>query len=259
MRNGENHPSDQDLLMAADGELAGRRARRARRALAHLAQCSSCRQRSLRLADAMAEFRAASAANLPSIAGPRALLRARLVEQQEHRSGYRLGLRAARSAALSLVPIGLALAIAVAVRQWYPLPERPGIGAAVEVIPNPALTPGAVRDASLAELCEIPHEEVVAGVPEPLRKEVFQEYGITHPHAGDYEIDYLIAPGLGGTDNIHNLWPEPYRSRWNARVKDALEERLHALVCEHQLNLDTARREISQDWIGAYRKYIRTN
>jgi hypothetical protein len=50
--------------------------------------------------------------------------------------------------------------------------------------------------------------------------------------ASDYEIDYLIATGLGGVDDVRNLWPEPYKSStWNARVKDDLEERLGEMVC----------------------------
>ena len=55
----------------------------------------------------------------------------------------------------------------------------------------------------------MPHEEVVRDVPSSLRQEVFKEYGIVNPRPEDYEIDYLIAPGLGGAEDIHNLWPEP--------------------------------------------------
>jgi hypothetical protein len=97
-------------------------------------------------------------------------------------------------------------------------------------------------------------------VPAPLRQEIFQEYGIEAPRADDYEIDYLIAPGLGGTEDIHNLWPEPYKSpAWNARVKDALEEQLHQLVCAGRLDLPTAQRDIATDWIAAYKKYFHTD
>jgi hypothetical protein len=102
----------------------------------------------------------------------------------------------------------------------------------------------------------MPHEEVVRDVPSPLRQEVFKEYGIVNPRPDDYEIDYLIAPGLGGTEDIRNLWPEPSTSSaWNARVKDALEERLHQLVCDGRLDLPTAQRAIATDWISAYKKY----
>jgi hypothetical protein len=104
------------------------------------------------------------------------------------------------------------------------------------------------------------HEEVVGEVSTSLRQQVFQQYGIVNSKAGDYEIDYLIAPGLGGVEEIHNLWPEPYKSgMWNAHVKDALEERLHQLVCARQLDLTTAQTDIATDWISAYKKYFRTD
>lgn len=39
---------------------------------------------------------------------------------------------------------------------------------------------------------------------------------------------------------------------WNAQVKDALEDRLWELVCNGQLDLATAQREIAGNWIEAY-------
>ncbi len=93
-----------------------------------------------------------------------------------------------------------------------------------------------------------------------MRKEVFEEYGLMNARAEDYEIDYLIAPGLGGTEDIHNLWPQPFKSqKWNAHVKDELEERLHQMVCSGDLDLRTAQREIATDWIAAYKKYFHTD
>jgi hypothetical protein len=127
-------------------------------------------------------------------------------------------------------------------------------------VPDRNLTPGATRTVSVGDVCSMPHEEVVRDVPAPLRQEIFQEYGIEAPRGDDYEIDYLIAPGLGGAQDIHNLWPEPYASpAWNARVKDALEEHLHQLVCAGRLDLPTAQRDIATDWIAAYKKYFHTD
>jgi hypothetical protein len=104
------------------------------------------------------------------------------------------------------------------------------------------------------------HEDVIGAVSMPLRQEVFQEYGIVNARAGDYEIDYLIAPGLGGVEDIHNLWPEPNTSwTWNAYVKDNLEERLHQMVCSGKLDLSSAQRDIATDWIAAYKKYFHTD
>ena len=62
---------------------------------------------------------------------------------------------------------------------------------------------------------------------------------------------------MGGAEDIHNLWPEPTSSSaWNAHVKDALEERLHQLVCAGELDLPTAQQAIATDWITAYKKYL---
>ena len=45
---------------------------------------------------------------------------------------------------------------------------------------------------------------------------------------------------------------------WNARVKDELEEQLHEMVCDGQLDLSTAQSDIAKDWVGAYKKYFHT-
>jgi hypothetical protein len=89
-------------------------------------------------------------------------------------------------------------------------------------VPDRYLIPGLTRPVSISEVCSMPHEEVIREVPNSLRQQIFEEYGVKVTNEDDYEIDYLIAPGLGGADDIHNLWPEPYKSpEWNAPVKDA--------------------------------------
>jgi hypothetical protein len=106
----------------------------------------------------------------------------------------------------------------------------------------------------------MPHEEVVREVPNSMRQQVLEEYRLKETDGDNYEIDYLITPGLGGADDIRNLWPEPLTAHeWSANVKDALEERLHQLVCTHQIDLGTAQREIATDWIAAYKKYFHTD
>ena len=61
---------------------------------------------------------------------------------------------------------------------------------------------------------------------------------------------------IAAIDSIKNLWPESYRTVWNARVKDQLEDRLHALVIRGKLYLKTTQHEIAADWIAAYKKYV---
>ncbi len=88
---------------------------------------------------------------------------------------------------------------------------------------------------------------------------VFAQYGIHDPEPRSYEVDYLIPPSLGGSEEVSNLWPQPYSTGvWTARVKDALEDRLRSMVCDGALDLGTAQREMAMDWISAYKKYFKT-
>jgi len=97
-------------------------------------------------------------------------------------------------------------------------------------------------------------------VPVSLQQEVFREYGLAGAKPEAYEVDYLITPELGGSSDIRNLWPQPYSSNvWNAHVKDALEERLHQMVCAGEIDLETAQRDIATNWILAYKKYFHTD
>src|SRR5271156_3828515 len=79
MPDEELHVPDHDLLRAADGELPGSRARQVR---AHLASCWVCRTRLAEIETTNADFvhvhRSTPDPQLPSAAGPRALLKSRL-------------------------------------------------------------------------------------------------------------------------------------------------------------------------------------
>ena len=97
-------------------------------------------------------------------------------------------------------------------------------------------------------------------IPSPVREKALQEYGVGRTQAEQYQMDYLIPPSLGGTEDIGNLWPEPYsESLWNARAKDALENRLREMVCAGQLDLAAAQHDLATDWISAYKKYFHTD
>jgi hypothetical protein len=200
---------------------------------------------------------------LPSADGPRALLRAelaKLAHQPAAHSWLRFPwISAARMAQVCAATAVLVGGLFLVHRTSQGLNASP---APFErgALPERNLTPGATRSVSISEVCSIPHEDVVRAVSDSMRKEVFEEYGIMNARAEDYEIDYLIAPGLGGTEDIHNLWPQPFNSeKWNARVKDELEERLHQMVCSGDLDLPTAQHEIADDWIAAYKKYFHTD
>jgi hypothetical protein len=137
---------------------------------------------------------------------------------------------------------------------------EPSLLLANRATPNLALTPGATVPVSVQQVCSgnLPTND--PAVPDGLKRQVLQEYGLTNLSNADYEIDYLVTPKLGGAVNIRNLWPEPsLHTLWNAHVKDLLEDRLNFLVCSGQLDLGTAQHEVSANWVAAYKKYFRTN
>ena len=101
------------------------------------------------------------------------------------------------------------------------------------------------------------HARKVRAVPAWPKRQAYAAYGITQYKTGDYEVDHLIRLSLGGSNSIRNLWPQSTKtSPWNSYVKDALERKLHKLVCAGQLDLKTAQSEIASNWIESYKKYV---
>ncbi len=127
------------------------------------------------------------------------------------------------------------------------------------IAPDPKLTPGAVLPVTRDDICVPGYTQKVRNVPEAVKRQVYAEYGITSHKAGDFEVDHLISLELGGSNSPKNLWPESYKTQpWNAHVKDALENRLHADICTNQIDMAAAQHEIATDWIGAYKRIFGT-
>ena len=123
------------------------------------------------------------------------------------------------------------------------------------ILPNAKITPGCTFDETAQDVCVPGYAKKVRSVPAWLKRQAYAEYGITGYKTGDYEVDHLIPLSLGGSNSIRNLWPQSTKtSPWNSYVKDALERKLHKLVCGGQLDLKTAQREIASDWTEAYKK-----
>jgi hypothetical protein len=263
MSSTNSHLSDQELLLAADGELSPARAEEV---AAHLAECWTCRVRKGEIEESIRDFVHAYRGELdpllPSPAGPRALLKAQLAEMTAERAAVAQGWRARWSQFATLRYAGAALFVAFFALLIYFRPAfqpRPDFHVVPVSFPEPSLTPGVTAGVNRDQICRsMPPKNRI--VPASLQRRVFEEYGISGAEPRAYEVDYLITPALGGTDDIRNLWPQSNSSAvWNARVKDALEDRLHDLVCDGRLDLATAQRDISSDWIAAYRKYFETD
>jgi hypothetical protein len=124
-------------------------------------------------------------------------------------------------------------------------------------LPDPKMSPGDALDVTPTDFCVSGYSSKVRDVPDSVKNQVYQEYGITSHKPGEYEVDHIISLELGGSNLIRNLWPQPYFGEWNAHIKDKLENRLHTLVCNGSLDMKTAQQAIATNWIAAYQKYAK--
>lgn len=266
MRNPEFHVSDEELLLLGDGELAPAPSAEIRR---HLEACWTCRTRMTGIEATIADFvhihHADLDPQLPPVAGPRALLKIRLAEAaaasgKETWFGRLLFAIPVRPLVFACGVLVLVVSGMTILRYEAPSHNAPVIELKAGLIPKSDLTPGAIRPVTRKDICAAGYRDMNRAVPLAVQQEIFKAYGLAGARAKDFEMDYLITPELGGADNIKNLWPEPYSSTdWDARVKDALESRLHQMVCEGKIDLATAQREMASDWISAYKKYFHTD
>lgn len=123
-------------------------------------------------------------------------------------------------------------------------------------LPDPQKTPGVTLDVTADEICVKGYAGKVRNVSSSLKSRAFLNYGIRTHKPGEFEVDHLISLELGGSNDIGNLWPQPYQGTWNAHMKDTLENSLHRMVCEGTITLEEAQKAISENWIEAYEKYI---
>ena len=136
------------------------------------------------------------------------------------------------------------------------------------VLPNAQVTPGAINPAvtqgNIGEtICVLgytktirpPSSYTTALKKSQLRTLPYSSYGSTDTKL--FEEDHLIPLELGGNPTSpKNLWPEPWSGTSGARLKDRLENKLHLMVCSHQITLKNAQKAIATNWFIAYGKYL---
>jgi len=268
MLSEDSHLTDELLLMDLDGELSPRVASSVR---THLDACWKCRARKQELDQSIADFIQVYHQEfdrwLPPSAGPRAVLKAKLAqfteEAQQPTRRFTSWHKALWATALGVFFLLIAASIAARV-EWQKRQSAARMDGSDPVndlaisTPNTALTPGATILLGRSAVCSQANVKN-KDVPASIQRMVFEEYGLAKARARAYEVDYLVTPALGGSDDIRNLWPHSYSSLWNARVKDALEDRLRDMVCDGRLELADAQREIAGNWIEAYKKYFHTD
>jgi anti-sigma factor RsiW len=258
MHTTDRHPTDEELLLAADEELTPQRRQAVRR---HLLRCAACAQRAAAFDRVAAEVADACRDALATPAGVQALSRAALRSKLETEAG-----QWTRSWSAAVLPpqrwllLAAGIVLAILWTRWPGEPTPPIAGPAIvekEALPVAALTPGATSPLTADALCA--GTRSVHPVTPAMRAQVLRDYDMVDVPADQYELDYLITPELGGATDARNLWPQRYGQRtWNARVKDQLEDLLPRMVCNGELALAAAQRDMARDWILAYKKYFRT-
>jgi hypothetical protein len=125
-------------------------------------------------------------------------------------------------------------------------------------LPDSSCTPGTVfRTATKAQICRSGYSRSVRNVSSTTKARVYASYGVRFHQPGEYEVDHLIPLELGGSNSTKNLWPEP-SAQADSRgfhQKDALENVLHARVCDGRMTLKKAQRAIRGNWMPAYHAY----
>ncbi len=124
------------------------------------------------------------------------------------------------------------------------------------LLPDPDATPGATFQVTVDQLCTAGYTKGVRNVPEAVKAQVYTLYGATKAPGVCCEVDHLTPLELGGSNEVTNLWPEPYTATAadgtpaGARVKDRFENWLHREVCAGQMPLATAQQQIAGDWVA---------
>ena len=132
-------------------------------------------------------------------------------------------------------------------------------------LPDSTLTPGAVRTTDVYDICHT-STKTIRHVTQETKDEVYAEYGLPNRHAkwcaaNGCEVDHLISLEDGGSNDIKNLWPQPYDKAfaWNATVKDHLENRLHEMICDGEISPEEAQSDLAGDWVAAYKQIFGDN
>lgn len=259
-----HHIDDDELLLFLDGELAP-----ARQPLVatHLEACETCRDRADLVRATMAEVTAALHQDVPAAPDSQNHSRVRLASALQRAASseptWLEAVAAQFSGALLLrrlsvaAGVGAICLVAFMAARMTGEPESENL-LAPGALPEARLTPGAVSTLTAAELCR--GERPSRVVTESVRRRVLRSYRMEHVAEDAYELDALITPELGGSTDPANLWPQRYRApRWNAHIKDQLEELLPRMVCAGQITLAQAQRDIASDWVDAYKRYFNTD
>ncbi len=76
--------------------------------------------------------------------------------------------------------------------------------------------------------------------------------------ASEYEEDHLVPLCIGGhPTKPRNLWPQPRRGQWSAKIKDQLENSVCRAVCRGAMTLEEGQAIfLRPNWTKEYEKFF---
>jgi len=122
-------------------------------------------------------------------------------------------------------------------------------------VPNTKYTPGSVITTDVNTVCQQTYRPPT--ISEATKKKASEYYGKMQCATKGCEYDMLISANLGGSNDIKNIWVQPYDGIWNVTAKNKLEDRLHLMVCSKQMELDDAQ-HLMLNWKTSYSRYFGT-
>ena len=140
-----------------------------------------------------------------------------------------------------------------------------GVAIAQNFIPDPARTPGAInphvtQDNAALTVCVAGWTRTIRPTSSYTSKLKAQQMRTLHlpGSARDYEEDHLVPLCVGGHPTDHrNLWPQPRRGQWSAKIKDQLEASVCRAVCRGAMTLEEGRAIfLRPDWTREYLKFF---
>jgi hypothetical protein len=121
-------------------------------------------------------------------------------------------------------------------------------------LPDPACTPGDLITPLVTreDVCTPGYSSGVRDVSTSLKEKVYRAYGIKNHSPAEYEIDHFVSLGLGGSNDISNLFPEAAEPRPGYHEKDKVENYLHDQVCDGAMSLEEAQIKMATNWVDIY-------
>ena len=139
------------------------------------------------------------------------------------------------------------------------------VSVAQDYTPDHTRTPGAInhhvtQDNAALTVCVAGWTRTIRPASSYTSKLKAQQMRTLHllGKARDYEEDHLVPLCVGGHPTDHrNLWPQPRRGQWSAKIKDQLEGSICRAVCRGAMTLEEGHAIfLRPDWTKEYVKFF---